>query len=68
MTDEYRDFIRRNHPDRGATRGLRGRARRTAGPPRRALRRPGGGRGPARGVVARVRRWYDRRFRKPRVR
>ncbi|GAA4303679.1 hypothetical protein GCM10023148_58170 [Actinokineospora soli] len=69
MTDEYRDFIRRNHPDRGGdpavfAAGLAElRARRDA-----RYDAPVVGGDPPRGVVARVRRWYDRRFRKPRVR
>ncbi|GGS50275.1 MULTISPECIES: hypothetical protein [Actinokineospora] len=70
---EYREFIRRNHPDRGGdpeafAAGLAElRARRDA----RFDAPVVGGADPPRGVrgaARRVRRWYTRRFRKPRVR
>ena len=72
MTDEYREFIRRHHPDRGGdpevfAAGLaRLRALRSA-----RFDAPVVGADPPRGVrgaAVRLRRWYVRRYRKPRVR
>ncbi|MGW5054514.1 hypothetical protein [Actinokineospora sp. NPDC004072] len=71
--DEYREFVRRHHPDRGGdpevfAAGLA--ELRARGDPRFDAPVVGGADPPrgVRGAAARVRRWYARRFRKPRVR